>query len=50
MMNINCSENCTHAQNGKCTLNHITSLSNLFTKEKNCAYFISKKATKKSPL
>lgn len=43
MMDINCSENCIHEQNGKCTLNQITSISNLSYSETNCMYFIPKK-------
>lgn len=48
-MNINCSENCIHEKNGKCNLNHVTPLSNVFSMETNCAYFASKQSMKKAP-
>jgi hypothetical protein len=39
MTNINCSVNCNHENNGKCTLNHISISSNLTGIGADCAYF-----------
>lgn len=50
MMDISCSENCMHSKNGKCTFNHVTPLSSVFSLEAGCAYFIPKQPTKKTPL
>jgi hypothetical protein len=49
MMNINCSEKCIYEENGKCTLNHVTPLSNLFSTQADCAYFNPKEINKKAP-
>lgn len=39
MMNINCSLNCSHEQNGKCTLNHVVPISCFSNHNSDCAYF-----------
>lgn len=39
MTNINCSANCNHENNGKCTLNHISISSNFTGIGADCAYF-----------
>lgn len=39
MMNINCSENCVHQQNGKCILNRISTFSTISSSIYGCAYF-----------
>lgn len=39
MTNINCSADCNHESNGKCTLNHISISSNLTGIGADCAYF-----------
>ncbi|EDK35458.1 hypothetical protein [Clostridium kluyveri] len=43
MMDINCSENCVHEKNGKCTLNYVTPITSLSSLETNCIYFTPKK-------
>lgn len=43
MTNINCSANCTHENNGKCTLNHISVSSNFTGIGADCAYFEPRK-------
>ncbi|WP_123054509.1 hydroxymyristoyl-ACP dehydratase [Clostridium sp. JN-1] len=45
MMNINCSEKCIHEENGKCTLDRIMPLSNVFNNEAKCAYFTARKSS-----
>ncbi|HBC97371.1 MAG TPA: hydroxymyristoyl-ACP dehydratase [Clostridium sp.] len=47
MMNINCSEKCIHEKNGKCTLNHITSIEDIPSQKTNCMYFSPKESGKK---
>lgn len=49
MMDISCSENCIHEENGKCTFNHVTPLSSIFSLEADCAYFTPKQSIKKTP-
>jgi hypothetical protein len=39
MTNINCSANCSHEKNGKCTLNHISVSANVMGYGTDCAYF-----------
>jgi hypothetical protein len=49
MVNINCSEQCIYEQNGKCTLNHVTPILNISSNNKNCGYFVKKKAYNEAP-
>lgn len=44
MTNINCSANCNHESNGKCTLNHISVSSSFTDKGADCAYFEPRQA------
>ncbi|KAA8667248.1 hydroxymyristoyl-ACP dehydratase [Clostridium sp. MT-14] len=46
MMDINCSERCIHEKNGKCTLNHITAITDLSSPKTNCIYFSPKNQIK----
>lgn len=39
MTNINCSANCNHESNGKCTLNYIGVSSSFTGKGADCAYY-----------
>jgi hypothetical protein len=39
MTNINCSSSCIYEKNGKCTLNHVTSISMIIGHDADCAYF-----------
>lgn len=48
MTNINCSANCSHEKNGKCTLTHIGISSNVMGYGTDCAYF-SPRADNNSP-
>lgn len=48
MMDISCSENCIHKENGKCTFNHVTPLSSIFSLEADCAYFTPIQSNKKT--
>lgn len=39
MTNINCSASCSHENNGKCTLNHVSITANVIGYGTDCAYF-----------
>jgi len=44
MTNINCSANCSHENNGKCTLNHIGISSDFSGVGVDCAYYKPRKS------
>lgn len=39
MTNINCSADCSHENNGKCTLNHVNITASIIGYGTNCAYY-----------
>ncbi|TDT58416.1 hydroxymyristoyl-ACP dehydratase [Fonticella tunisiensis] len=39
MTNINCSADCIHQYNGKCSLNHVVITANVIGYGSDCAYF-----------
>jgi hypothetical protein len=43
MTNINCSAECIHENNGKCTLNHVSITQNVMGFDTDCAYFTPRK-------
>lgn len=44
MTNINCSANCSHENNGKCTLNHVSVSSSFTGAGADCAYFVPRRS------
>lgn len=50
MMDINCSEKCIHEKDGKCTLNCITTITNLSSPKSGCMYFSPKNQIKDKDL
>ncbi|GFR36093.1 hydroxymyristoyl-ACP dehydratase [Thermobrachium celere] len=45
MTNINCSANCVHEKNGKCTLSHISIIVNAIGHGTDCAYYTPRNET-----
>ncbi|SKA79818.1 hypothetical protein SAMN05428976_1048 [Clostridium sp. USBA 49] len=48
MTNISCLENCTYCVNGKCSLNYISTSTNLLNLTNNCPYFVLKESINKA--
>lgn len=49
MTNINCSAECIHENNGKCTLNHVSITQNVMGFDTDCAYFTPRNTISKTP-
>lgn len=49
MTNINCSANCIHEKNGKCTLNHVSISANIMGYGTDCAYYNPRNGANSSP-
>jgi hypothetical protein len=49
MTNINCSAECIHENNGKCTLNHVSITQNVMGFNTDCAYFTPRNTGPKTP-
>lgn len=49
MTNINCSANCVHEKNGKCTLNHVSITQSVMGHGTDCAYFSPREKSSDAP-
>ena len=50
LTNINCSANCIHEDNGKCSLNHVSITANIIGYGTDCAYYSPKDNNLITPL